>query len=560
MQTTTTATAPLVVNYNRCTMGLPCQRGDKYTGYSIKAFFVVCVLCVIQQGYLWREVVLFEIRAVEQVEPDHVLDKPQRITTTDVDVLPVTNVTTENINPAYSDRNSSRFLHCEALKARHGFWTFRQCDLWIDVIETNATIDMTPYLASAMPVEQHWWKQMGNVRIDPSLPAGTPPMSGADNNKKTSIVRGRLIYHLHVHKMGGTFFCDVFRKAKPRTEWMAAHATRNNTTRQRRRLKGEAAKIALEKYKEQWQRSNQKTKRGIANVPAAAAAAAAAKQTTPAHIQNMLANPLNNCNVPDQFWKELGKNKQGQALQDYAAGFPGGMEPMKQFLALHARHGWYQYAPYFGESRRSVRATVQRLTTAERSKRWVYLANEGSMEFEPIFGPQGPFFYSVILREPLSWLRSMHKYDGGKKSMGQYMQEIWGGSNFATRRLCGYECVFESKQVWDAHPERYFLRAKSMLDHFDSILLLEDMDRAMKDGTLGQLFPSLQFQHEIKPPASATTTTTGTKAVTYKRNEAKTAKPGLPAYPPNVLNMMHQHIWMDKVLYEYAKILVEKKH
>ena len=160
----------------------------------------------------------------------------------------------------------------------------------------------------------------------------------------------------------------------------------------------------------------------------------------------------------------------------------------------------------------------------------------------------------------------MHKFDerngpfNAKKkmplTMEQYVERIWGGANFVTRRLCGYACVFESDQEFDAQAARFFLRAKSMLEHFDSIFLLEDMDNLIKDGTLGQLFPALQFQHEA---ADKATNSSNTKK--YARNQVSSALKSdeRQAYSQEVLDKIHEHTWMDKVLYEYAKVLIETR-
>ena len=98
--------------------------------------------------------------------------------------------------PPESFDPETRERHCAELMDRFGFWSQEQCTLW-NLIETNATIDMTPYLASN--IEGKWWS--------PTTPSD-PPGSGPN---------GRIIYHLHLHKAAGTSFCSWFKEARQLT-------------------------------------------------------------------------------------------------------------------------------------------------------------------------------------------------------------------------------------------------------------------------------------------------------------------------------------------------------
>ena len=85
--------------------------------------------------------------------------------------------------------------HCDEIMDKFGFWSTEQCDLW-NLIETEASIDMSPYLASNLPEEDKWWS--------PTAPTD-PPGSGPN---------GRIVYHLHLHKAAGSSFCSWFKEAR----------------------------------------------------------------------------------------------------------------------------------------------------------------------------------------------------------------------------------------------------------------------------------------------------------------------------------------------------------
>lgn len=474
----------------------------------------------------------FEIMHLRNNNREEVLQQ-QHPTTTDSSNGTVVNLTTD-----ITDRfTSSSDNHCDMLKEKYGFWNAQQCDLWKNYIATNATVDMSPYLASNIPENQRWWQQpprRGKVVFNDTLSPGTPPivMDGREQ-------RGRLIYHLHIHKMGGTFFCNnVFQKAHPRYGLL-----RNNAF-------------------------------GTINV-------------------------VDNCNVPTAYWRDLFRLKVESNSSTYALGYPGGMEQMKLLLSQFQAKDWYQYAPYFGDTRDSMKVIYRRIVQGNRSGNWIFVANEGSMELEPIFVSQGPYFYSTILREPMSWIHSMFRYDQiihrTTFSLLRYLEQgIWGGPHFVTRRLCGCACVMLNNSEFEAHPEQYFLRAKSMLEHFDLILTLEDMNKELKDGLLGKTFPSLEFQHEKWKQQTATTSSPNAKQTTgnntsegiphntsaassVKRrlrqqsnngnNASTTNHPHKDRHgakkPPKLsqreLDLIREYTWMDKVLYEYAKILIQQR-
>lgn len=332
--------------------------------------------------------------------------------------------------------------HCAELMGRFGFWSQEQCTLW-NLIEMNATIDMTPCLASNIPQKEKWWS--------PTTPSD-PPGSGPN---------GRIIYHLHLHKAAGTSFCSWFKKA--------------------RQLNGNRT------------------------------------------FRRPMANAKDNCNVPTSWWMD--KNEPEYGLQ---------------------------YGAYIGATREQMRSIYANI----RQQGWIYVANEGSIEEQPIFGPTGPYFYTTILRDPFEWVVSMwhffNTFRGLNHDLDKYLRELlWGShkeavgfydkqggrSQFFTRRLCGVQCVREPLLTHE-----HFLRAKSMLDHYD-LVLAQEIAMADPSATLQLLkksFPTLSFP-SIGSPRNAGK---------YNRDVRFTAEQ---------LDFIRNHTLMDKVLYEYAKILHKRK-
>jgi len=215
-------------------------------------------------------------------------------------------------------------------------------------------------------------------------------------------------------------------------------------------------------------------------------------------------------------------NVQKQELDEAMeyAGAYGGLERMSWVHDHLNSIGWYQYAPYLGDTRATTREIYYRITgdgpdktTQQKSRQrtvphnlqWIYVANEGSLELEPIFGSHGPYFYSIILREPLDWIISMYRYDAvhikgantiKKPTLMRYLNEtLWGGPQFFTKRLCGLGCVFPDGKYDDPSREQ-FLRAKSFLENFDLIWTLEATNTLLEEGVLGKTFPALDFMHE----------------------------------------------------------------
>lgn len=419
--------------------------------------------------------------------------------------------------------------HCEDLKKIHGFWDDRQCDLWIQFIETNATIDMTPYLARNIPLQEQWWRQSSNLTTRATLPPGTPPIQQLENNYNQK-ERGRLIYHLHLHKMGGTYFCEVFKRAHPNWNWLQKQQQQLDGILSEKENSAVFASVNAPNNS-----SDEKQQQHLRHA-----------KTNEIYNTTTLTSLWDNCNVPDEHWKQnfIRKSQDPTRVDRYAAGFPGGIQQMKHLHAMHNRDSWYQSSPYLGDTRESMRETWQGIMSNAYSQHWAYVANEGAMEFEPIFGMEGPYFYSTILREPFSWIKSMFRYDqdysqGRIQNLEDYLRNyIWGGPNFVMRRLCGYNCVKESEEVMEQNPELYFLRAKSMLQHYDLLLTLEDLGTELND-VLARAFPSLQFELEVQTPAN--------------RNPKNTKN---AIFSPTELELMHQYTWMDKILYEYGKLLI----
>ena len=530
--------------------------------------------------------------------------------------------------------------YCQNLIERYGFWEQRQCDLWQDVIEGNKSIDMTPYLASNIAMEGRWWPPTTSDyppgAIEITVPEGRGQLSDStqqNNGSKSEVTRprrGRIIYHLHIHKSGGSNFCQIFQKARLKHDFIRILGKegiiRNVTTH-------DMISVSLAMRRVQ------------------------------------LANTQNNCNNPDAFWKstmdntiskyKILLNASQHDLDDfneknitntnvheeelveaveYARAY-GGLERMSWVHDHLNSIGWHQYAPYLGDTRATSREIYYKITgdrpdttNRQRSRRrsvphnlqWIYVANEGSLELEPIFGAEGPYFYSIILREPMDWIISMYRYDAvhmkgastvKKPTLMRYLNEtFWGGPQFFTRRLCGLGCVFPDGKHDDPSREQ-FLRAKSFLENFDLIWTLEAMNALLEGGVLGRTFPALDFMHEheknISTPGDGdddwkvdggTTVskqrrrlqrtndiwnrnrfrTTGSSAEHrqvprqqtsisdmkkihrqgFSASKAKILPPKRPPKPTissSELDLIRQYTWQDKVLYEYAKKLMEAK-
>lgn len=222
-----------------------------------------------------------------------------------------------------------------------------------------------------------------------------------------------------------------------------------------------------------------------------------------------MANPENNCNVPADWW----------------------MDNSRPDLT-------FQYGAYIGATRRQM----QNIHAKVRQRGWVYVASEGSLEMEPIFG--GPYFYSTILREPTQWVLSMwHYYEKFHKiqlELDAYLTtRLWGTPDFFTRRLCGVQCVLVANLT-----RHHVLRAKSMLDYYDLVLTQEMMsaDPNATEQLLKRSFPTLTL-----PRMSA---------VSKKNVNTYNRQPNLTDFQ---IGYIQSQTLMDKVLYEYAKILHKRK-
>ena len=122
---------------------------------------------------------------------------------------------------------------------------------------------------------------------------------------------------------------------------------------------------------------------------------------------------------------------------------------------------------------------------------YTFIANEGSLEATPIFGPMGPSYYTVIWREPINWFISMWKYEYPTLSFTSYLQNGYylGTTNFFTRRICGTDCVLKvNLTVQD------FVRAKSMLEQFDLILILEENFSQTANWVFDKVFPNITVE------------------------------------------------------------------
>lgn len=122
-------------------------------------------------------------------------------------------------------------------------------------------------------------------------------------------------------------------------------------------------------------------------------------------------NPRDNCNVPDTWWY----NKS---------------EP-----DLH-----YQWGAYIGCKRNQERYVYEQI----QKRGYGYVASEGSLSDEPIFGQDGPYYHTIILREPMDWVISMWHYESkavesisNDISLNEYLHNhLWGIPDFYTRRIC----------------------------------------------------------------------------------------------------------------------------
>jgi hypothetical protein len=499
--------------------------------------------------------------------------------------------------------------YCQNLVQQHGFWDQRQCDLWRDVVEGNKSIDMTPFLADNIPEKNRWWPSTTKLYPPGSIELTVPAGRGAGarvaqqlNPKTTSSsARGRIIYHLHIHKSGGTFFCGIFQKAKIKRDFIRVIDEN-----------GHNVATMIPKYE-------MAVRRALARI--------------------QLANPHNNCNNPDNFWKDpmnqtmykykslLKKNSQLNSAtsnnhvgadvgsredheleeaQEYARPYPGGIQGMARIHDQFGKSGWHQFAPYLGDTRSTMRDIYQRITggrsttTTTNSKgrrrptvahniQWVYVANEGSLELEPIFGHEGPYFYSILLRDPIDWIVSMFHYDvlylksakdRKKANMERYLRNViwkgtWGGPQFLTRRICGVGCMFDGNDGHGDPSYENFLRAKSFLEHFDLVWTLKDTNKLLKEGHLGRIFPALQFEHEqtaknvtastqeVPNLASWARSSTKRTTTTITKRTSETNPPKRPAelrISQIELDLIRKYTWMDKVLYEFGKMLMEKKY
>jgi hypothetical protein len=189
---------------------------------------------------------------------------------------------------------------------------------------------------------------------------------------------------------------------------------------------------------------------------------------------------------------------------------------------------------------------MNHLYSRVREYEWTFIANEGSLESEPFFNKQGPYFYQTMVRDPFQQLVSEWKHDfivtGINRTLEEYLQSDYlGRDNFVTRRLCGTNCI-----LTDHISRDNFLRAKSMLESFDAIFILENIEE-YGQAYLSKLYPSLQ-----NLTLSSKTNQGSQKGTTYM-NQAK------DQFSAKELLLLQSLTWMDKVLYEYGRVLLEKK-
>ena len=221
-------------------------------------------------------------------------------------------------------------------------------------------------------------------------------------------------------------------------------------------------------------------------------------------------NPRDNCNVPDTWWY----NKS---------------EP-----DLH-----YQWGAYIGCKRSQERYVYEQI----QKSGWGYVASEGSLSDEPIFGADGPYYHTIILREPMDWVISMWHYESKAVksisngiSLNEYLlNHLWGIPDFYTRRICGCSCVHNNPLT-----SQDFLIAKSRIDLFDLVLaqdMMEDVESIRR--LFESEFPSLQFRQ-----------------LGVKSNKGNYAKVNLTQFQ---INFIQNQTEMDKVLYEYGKILHQRR-
>jgi hypothetical protein len=249
--------------------------------------------------------------------------------------------------------------------------------------------------------------------------------------------------------------------------------------------------------------------------PANANASSSAASAKTAHRKAMrhTVNPADNCNVPDSWWWNRSQPD------------------------LH-----FQSGAYIGATRQQMRQVHKKI----RARGWVFVASEGSLELEPIFGRQSPYYYSTILREPFDWVVSMwHFYEKNHGHGNQKKRKIpfddylttnlWGTPDFFTRRICGVGCVRADTLTTD-----HFLRAKSMLDHFDLVIAQGlAKDTAATAFLLSKAFPALTF-----PKLRSAKTNAGHYAT--------------PTFSSSQVSYVRNQTLMDKVLYEYAKVLHQR--
>ena len=552
-------------------------------------------------------------------------------TTTNGKATNDSNTTTTTTTTTASTRNDE---YCQQLKEMYGFWSQLQCDLWILVIENKnhasvgPSMDMTPYIAQNIPINERFWlspmeKSQLSSSVNSSLPSASASQSPptTPDSKENHLLpsspgyhnihqQGQLIYHLHLHKCGGTTICKVFQNHIRYRNSTTATATATGTS---------------------------------PNPPGAA------KKIT------KIVNRNDNCNVPSKVWssKFIYNNYPKHGHQHYSYVGQVRNRNKKMSVSIDINGG-------------GTNATTFNATTGVASNNfgtnpdmaqvynkirnfagWTFIANEGSLEDEPIFTggnsvggvagssggsttPPSPYFHMTMLRDPQSWYLSMYNFEkkikisskqkttptppGGSSvrqrppqpngstrtynnknkqqkeqqqyktiDLTTYMKDYWWGKNeYFTRRLCGVSCT-ASKVVTVQH----FVRAKSMLESFDLILILENFTQYAND-LFDVKFPTFRFDIPITSTANTSAknngnrrrrvkaypkrrvavsgggrgsaTTTATKTTT-KTNEIYNDNENLYNRHPELsqyeLQFIRNHTWMDKVLYEYAKLLFD---
>ena len=245
---------------------------------------------------------------------------------------------------------------------------------------------------------------------------------------------------------------------------------------------------------------------------------------------------------------------------------------------------------------------------------WKFIANEGSLENEPIFSNKGdndysPYFHMIMLREPKSWFISMYHFEkkikksnrvipprgstrGQRQSNDFYILNLtnyleryyWGTNEYFTRRICGLSCTM-SPMVHIQH----FIKAKTFLQYgFDLILILEEFTK-YGNKIFNIKFPTFTFnipttnsirqrqrqrrqkqrerqrqrhkkrklyiipQATKKQVATNKATTTNTGMMKMNMNINKSYNRNNVTLSEYELQYIQNHSWMDKVLYEYSK-------